>query len=212
MWANDSMNNDTGQRRNDLASGNPDNERLWVAAYLGNEPARELLKAKAPPRFSLQSMRHGGDRNWRTAMRIVGRKPAAFAACEIARAALEIYLEHPDSPEEVGRLAADAVGALTSWKDHPQVDLVTLLVKERCLAFFLAVDVGGNLWRKTGAEGHRLGHIVGHCYGVVLPNNGLYVRSLGEAAENLHRFGLDEEQICRIISRELLSDLLATCR
>jgi hypothetical protein len=219
------MNTDTDPPRNNLASGRWNEDHWWVAAYLGHEPAMERLKAKAPARFSLRSMHHGGDKNWRRAMRTIGHKPAAFAACEIARTALETYVQHPDPPEmypqhpeapgEIGGLAADAVGALISWKDHPQAESVTLLLNERCPAFFLAVNVGGKWWKEFRGDsglwrGGMLGGIVGDCYSVVMADSGLYVRSLGEAAEGLHRFGLDEQRVCRIISQELLAHLPAT--
>ncbi len=155
-----------------------------LAAYLGHLPAQELLGAKSPKKFSLQSMVRGGDRAWRNAMLAVGHEAAAVAACSVAELGLDAYLTAPDAPAEVEALAQDAVAALRSWRMEPRSQERMAEVSEKGKKFSLAVNVGGRLRNVSGWRAQNLGRVVGLCYSVVLaPENRRYVRWLGEAAE-----------------------------
>ncbi len=157
---------------------------LSLAAYLGHLHAQEVLGAKSPKKFSLQSMVHGGDRAWRAAMLAVGHEAAAVAACAVAELGLEAYLTAPDAPSEVEALARDVVAALRSWRMEPRSQDRLAEVSENGKRFCLAVNVGGRLRNVSGWRAQNLGRVVGLCYSVVLaPENRRYVRWLGEAAE-----------------------------
>ena len=206
---------EVGRLGRDLTAGLLTPEGVWVAAYLGYRPARDLLDAKAPAVFTLQSMRLGGDNHWRRAMRALGPRPPAFAACEIARMAADIYFASPDSPPEVNALAREAVDIIASWKRAPRVELMTLLVKERCPPFFLAVDVGGAWSREAGPRGRGLGTIVGHCYGVLLgwrSRSRRYVRSFGDMADRACRFGVSEAEVTKVVAEEMIPFALGRAR
>ncbi|HLJ91618.1 MAG TPA: hypothetical protein VKU02_00360, partial [Gemmataceae bacterium] len=163
-------------------------ERLALAAYLGHQPARRLLGPASPPMGTLQSMRLGGDRPWRKAIRALGHEPAAVAACAIAELALRAYLAAPDAPLEVEALARDAVGALQSWRRDTRSELRRAEVAERGAGFCLAVDVGGRFSKERGFRASSLSRVVGRCYSVVLaPETRRHVRWLGEAADETCR-------------------------
>ena len=194
------------QLQQDVDSGKVTLEHIMAAAYLGHQPARELLGAKAPATFSLQSMLLGGDRNWRKTMRFLGHKPAAFAACEIASVALEDYLAAPDSSPQVVTLAKDAVRALEVWKKDPQSELAKAGIYDKTESFFLAVEIGGKLRDETGFYGIQLGRVIANCYSVVLaPDNPRYVRWLGQAAEMTCRhFHVSETDICQLVAKVMI--------
>jgi hypothetical protein len=194
------------QLQQDVDSGKITLEHIMAAAYLGHQPARELLGAKAPATFSLQSMLLGGDRNWRKTMRFLGHKPAGFAACEIARVALEDYLAAPDSPPHVVSLAQDAVYALEAWKKDPQSELAKAGIYDKTASFCLAVDVSGKFRNETGFYGIQLGWVIGRCYSVVLaPENPRHVRWLGQAAEMTCRhFHVSEEDMCQLVAKVMI--------
>ena len=186
--------------------GTPCRERLEVAAYLGCQPARASLGAAAPPTFGLPSMRFGGDRRWRRAMRTLGHLPAAVAAVAIAELALDAYRASPDSPPEVESLAREAVGALQAWRCDPHSETLAEGVRVKAGDFCLAVDVGGRLSRETGYRGRALGRVVGSCYSVILaPENPRYVRWLGEAAETTCKaLGVPEPRLCAAVAGAML--------
>lgn len=193
-----------------LASGAVTRERMRVAAYLGYPPARELLGSESPTVFSLESMRRGGDRCWREAMRAMGHEPVAAAACAIAELALAAYLDKPDSASEVAALAGEAVAALRNWSGDPQSDTLRADVREKAGNFCLAVDVGGRLAEVTGFRGRQLGSVLGKCYSTVLaPDNPRLVRWFGEAAEITCRtLGVPEPSVGRAVSAVLLPFVL----
>ena len=166
----------------------PDQARR-LAAYLGHPPARAALGAGAPAVFSLRSMRLGGDRAWRAAMRVLGHAAAADAARAVAGLAADAFAAAPDAPAEVGAFARDAVAALRDWPARPRPEDGLAGLSEECRRFCLAVDVGGELRGVSGPRARSLGRVVGLCWGVVsaagaaADNNRRYVRWLGEAAE-----------------------------
>ncbi len=181
-------------------------DRVAVAAYLGHRPAQELLGPASPPTFSLQSMRLGGDRAWRQAMRALGHEPAAVAACAVAELALNAYLTEPDAPAEVEALAREAVAALREWRSERQSERRLADVAEKAGNFCLAVGVGGRLCEASGQRAGWLGRVVGQCYSVVLaPQNRRHVRWLGEAAEGTCRLlGVPEATVWDAVAAALL--------
>lgn len=186
-------------------------ERVALAAYLGHPAARRLLGAAAPAMGSLGSMRRGGDRPWRNAMRALGHGPTAVAACAVAELALTSYLTAPDAPPEVEALAREAVGALRSWKRGTSSELRRADLSQRGREFCLAVDVCGRLSKESGFRARSLGRVVGRCYSVVLaPETRRHVRWLGEAAEDTCRLlGVPEATVWEAVASALLPYALA---
>jgi hypothetical protein len=186
-------------------------DRVALAAYLGHRPAKELLGSASPKAFSLQSMRHGGDRAWRNAMRALGHESAAVAACAVAELALNAYLNAPDAPLEVEALAREAVAALHGWRKERQSERRLADVAEKGRNSCLAVDVGGRLGDASGPRARWLGRVVGWCYGVVLAaQNRRHVRWLGEAAEGTCRLlNVPEAAMCNAMAAALLPYALA---
>ena len=155
----------------------PRRKRLTIAAALGDPAARDLLGPNAPPLSSFQSMLRGGDRGWRLAMRVLGHRPAALAACEIAQIAFHAYENLPDSPEEVADLARTVVEKLQAWRQNPDLPSAREEAIATASAFALAMDTCGSLYLQSGFRGHQLGRIVGFCYSVIAaPDNPRYVR------------------------------------
>lgn len=175
---------------------------LDIAAYLGHAASRDLLGVKAPQPFGLASMKHGGDRHWRRAMRAIGHEPVAIAACSIAEMALTEYSKNPDSVAEVESQARMAVESLIAWRNAPISPEARAAVERNAIRFSLNVNVGGLLRDHSGYRGQSLGRIIGKCASVVLaPDNPRYVRWFGEAAESLiNDFPVSEEQLCEAIA------------
>ncbi|MBI1325248.1 hypothetical protein GC170_18950 [bacterium] len=176
---------------------------LEIAAYLGHSASRNLLGTKAPEPFELASMKHGGDRHWRMALRAIGHEPVAKAACSIAEIALTEYSKNPDSVSEVDSQARMAVESLIAWRNAP-ISLETRAAVERnAIRFALNVNVGGVLRDHSGYCGQSLGRILGKCASIVLaPENPRYVRWFGEAAESLCMdFPVSEEHLCMTIAK-----------
>jgi hypothetical protein len=183
-----------------------------LVAYLGHLPARELLGAKSPQKFSMQSMVRGGDRAWRDAMQVVGHEAVAVAACAVAELGIDAYLTAPDAPAEVEALARDAVAALRSWRSEPRSQDRLAEVSENGKRFCLAVKVGGRPHNVSGWRAQNLGGVVGLCYSVVLaPENRRYVRWLGEAAEATCRLlGVSQTTIVDAVASALLPYAIAS--
>jgi hypothetical protein len=158
--------------------------RDWVLAYLGDQAARAHWGPKAPPAFTLASMKHGGDRNWRTTCRILSHACVSAMAREVLRLSWEIYQEHPDPNAEIQELARQAVHSALDWNGASTTLVQSLLLEERCARFFLAVDVGGSHFQITSSQAYWLGRLVGDVFSVILgAQSRRYVRSLGDAVE-----------------------------
>lgn len=177
-----------------------------IAAYLGYQPARERLGIDAPPPFSLEAMRRGGDRNWRRAMQTLGHQAAAASACAVAELALTAYQALPEALPEVETLATGLVDALRNWQRAPERTRSRMEVTQKGKDFCLAVDVGGHWHEKAGYLGQSLGRALGRCYSVVLsPENPRYVRWLGEAADiTSHALNVPEHTVCEVVAASLL--------
>ncbi len=184
--------------------------RLEIAAYLGHAAARDLLGGKAPQPFALASMKLGGDRNWRKAMRAIGHEPVAKAACSIAEMALAEYSKNPDSVSEVESQARMAVESLIAWRNGPIAPETRTAVERNAIRFSLNVNVGGELRDHSGFRGQSVGRIIGKCASVVLaPENPRFVRWFGEAAESLCKdFSVSEEHIGEMIAKVFLPFLM----
>lgn len=179
---------------------------LDIAAYLGHAASRDLLGVKAPQPFELASMKHGGDRQWRRAMRAIGHEPVAKAACSIAKMALTEYSKNPDSVAEVESQAGMAVESLIAWRNSPNSPESLKAIERNAIGFSLNVNVGGVLRDHSGHRGQSLGRIIGKCASVVLaPENPRYVRWFGEAAESINNdFPVSGEQLCEAIATAFL--------
>lgn len=182
-----------------------------LAAYFGHLPSREKLGTKSPQKFTLQSMMRGGDREWRSAMCVVGHEAISVAACSVAELGLGAYLKSPDAPSEVASLAQKAVSTLSRWRMGSRSPEFLAEVSQAGSEFALVVNVGGKLRSVSGWRAQTFGQVVGMCYRVVVASeNRRHVRWLGDAAEKTCRLhDGDESSVIEVVASAMLPFALA---
>jgi hypothetical protein len=185
-----------------MAAREPSVTPALLAAYLGCVPSSEQPGTQLVQPFRLASMIRGGDRHWRTAMKMIGHEPLGMAACAVAELALAEYSKSPDAGPEVASQAILAVESLVEWQNAPDSPIGRSSVERKSIGFSVSVNVGEHLYEHSGFRARSLGRIVGKCASVVLsPENPRRVRWFGEAAEELCRiFNVPEDQLCIAIS------------